>query len=517
MIEDSKIKTEVVERNSDKEIDDPKAVTHKVASIWDTTSPSNKYNPWRDAEFKKVKTPELSKKFKEIVKDCRYYYRKDPIANTTIDKLVEIGVTDLVIDRGSLSDNQYRILEGIKPHILKFLKEGALEYLISGLVVPAISFKWIKKKKLEKMGVKKYKKLWLPEELWFRNPEYLELEESFFSSEPLYYLKIPIEYLRRLKKVVDSNKDVPEMDKIINNLQTSYPGFFEQLKSGKKRILLDNTDRLFIRRKAQTDIPYPTPYLYSALDALKHKRNIRAMDYALASRVIEAIQVFKLGDKDFPLTQETEYMLDDLKEQIQRRYALSPASVERVFQLFGNHTLDIEWVIPPVEALLDKDKYVEVNNDIIYALGFPRILIMGESKRTGSSDHDFATLSPMATMENFRQKLIRIAEHIFDEVVRRNDLGDYGGVRFEKMNLIKFKEFSAALLELYTKGNVSRGTVSDFYGYNWEEEVNKRKKEKEILEELGLDEYDEQPFDKRNEGQNNNGEGENQPNNGEKE
>lgn len=501
MVNDTKIKTEVVEKNKREELKDPKAISHMTSALWERTSPSSIYNPWRDANYKKAKAPLLNdREYLKAVEECRYFYRKDPIANTTIDKLVEIGITDLIIDKGSLSENQYRMLEGIKDEVLDFLKDGALEFLVSGLVIPEITFEWKRKKVLEDMGVKKYSEAWLPKEMWYRNPENIELKESFMSREPLYYLNVPDEYIKALNKILDT--DTPEHNRMVNEFMTSYPGFVEQLKKGEKKVLLIDKNNLFIRRKSMVDSPYPTPYLYPAIESLQHKRNIRAMDFALASRVIEAIQVFKLGDKDFPLTKETEYQLEDLKTQISTRYSLSPASIERVFQLFGNHTLEIEWIIPPVEALLDDTKYREVNNDIIYALGFPRILIMGEAERTGSSNHDYATLSPIATMENFRNRLIRIAKYIFDEIVRKNDLGDYGGVRFEKVNLVLFKDFSEALLNLYEKGNISRESVSNFYGYNWDEEVNKRKREKSLLDELGLDEYNPQPFDKRENNQN---------------
>jgi len=491
----AKIKAEAVGRPQRNKIKDPKTASHMTSAIWDGNSPQNAYNPWRAADTKQVKAAVLDdKKFNKVVEECRYFYRKDPIANTTIDKLVELGVTELIIDKGSLSDNQYRILEGIKPKVLDFMRDGALEFLVSGMVVPSITFEWKRKADLESIGVKKYTKAWLPKDMWYRNPKHLELEESFISREPTYFLKIPDSYLRRLKNLLSTGRQ--EDTKLVTDLMTSFPGFVEQLKAGEKKVILKDKHSLFIRRKPMVDTPYPTPYLYAAIESLQHKRNIRAMDFALASRVIEAIQIFRLGDKDFPLTKETEYQLEDLKAQIESRYALSPASIERVFQLFGNHTLQIEWVIPPVEALLDDAKYAEVNNDIIYALGFPRILIVGESERSGSSDHDFATLSPVATMESFRGKLLRIAKYIFDEVVRRNDLGDYGGVRFEQINLVKFEQFSQALLELYEKGNLSRESIADYYGYNWDEEVHKRKDEKDLLEELGLDEYNPQPFDK---------------------
>jgi len=494
---DSTVKAEATTRLQKEKLSDPKTASHMTSAIWDT--PSNSYNvanPWRDAPYKKPNAGALTARdYEKIVDRCRYFYRRDPIASTTIDKLIELGINELIVDKGSLSENQYRMLEGIKPQIVDFLQEGAQEFLISGLVVPSITFEWKKKADLEDMGVKKYSKAWLPKDMWYRNPKNLELKDSFISREPRYYVNIPTEYLKLLQESLTPT--TPEDSKTISDFLTSYPGFVEQIKAGNRKILLKDDHHLFIRRKPMVDTPYPTPYLYSALESLEHKRNIRAMDFALASRVIEAIQIFRLGDKDFPLTQETEYQLEDLKSQISSRYAVSPASVERVFQLFGNHTLDVSWVIPPVEALLSNDKYKEVNNDIIYALGFPRVLIMGEAERSGSADHDFATLSPLATMENFRNKLLRIAKYIYDEVVKKNDLGDYGGVRFEKINLVKFDDLSVALLELYEKGNISRTSISEFYGYNWNEEVHSRKEEKDLLEKLGLDEYNPQPFDKQ--------------------
>ena len=46
--------------------------------------------------------------------------------------------------------------------------------------------------------------------------------------------------------------------------------------------------------------------MYPALEPLKHKRNIRRMDYSIASRVISAIQLIKLGNDDFPVTEDDE-------------------------------------------------------------------------------------------------------------------------------------------------------------------------------------------------------------------
>jgi len=243
---DSKITVEANARPLKQKLTDPKTASHMTAAIWDTPSNSrNVSNPWRDAPYKREKSGSLNAKgYEKVVEECRYFYRKDPIASTTINKLVEIGINDLIIDKGSLSENQYRMLDGLRPQIIDFLQEGAQEFLVSGLVVPSITFEWKNKSSLENMGVKKYSKAWLPKDMWYRNPKHIELKESFVSREPRYYINIPQEYLKLLQKSLTPT--VPEDSKDISDFLTSYPGFVEQIKAGSKKLLLNDEHHLFI-------------------------------------------------------------------------------------------------------------------------------------------------------------------------------------------------------------------------------------------------------------------------------
>jgi len=134
------------------------------------------------------------------------------------------------------------------------------------------------------------------------------------------------------------------------------------------------------------DAEYPIPYLYPGLESYKHKRNLRRMDYSIASRVISAILHVKAGSDEFPLTEDQQDVLDDLESKFHWREGISPTDIERVFTLFTNHTIELNWVFPDVEALLNDKKYDAVNKDIILALGFPRILITGETERSFTSD-----------------------------------------------------------------------------------------------------------------------------------
>ena len=164
----------------------------------------------------------------------------------------------------------------------------------------------------------------------------------------------------------------------------NYPDMVAAINSGSREMRLDND--LVIRRKFLPDNPYPISYVASSLEALQHKRKLRRMDYSIIDKVISAIMHIKVGSDDFPITdapEDKEY-IDDISTQLQMR-ANSRLNLERIFQLITNHTVEIEWIFPDIELLLNDKKYDDINQEILFGLGFPRILITGESQRTGTS------------------------------------------------------------------------------------------------------------------------------------
>lgn len=457
-------------------------------TIWDVYGYNNKNNIWSSDDVDKLEITD--KEFHELVNLCRFYYRKDPIAGTVVDKMVEIGITNLVMDKGSISDNEFRIYEGVLPNLQQFIQNCALEYLISGLVIPEISYASVNKSKLMDYGIKKYNSLTLPVAMWLRDPKTIKIYSTMVLDSPSYFVILPDEliwFLTHGGQYPGGNKD----EKLYKELLTLYPEFVQQVQEGHKEILLEND--LIVRRRPLTDNPYPTPYLNRSLEAFKHKRNLRRMDYAIASRVISAIQLVKLGNDEFPLTEDDEEAFDEIKKQMVHSKSFGK-DIDRIFQLFGNHTLTIEWIYPPIEALLDDAKYNEVNQDIFFGLGFPRILTTGETLRTGSSDPEFASVSPTKTMENMQKDLITIADGIVKEISVMNGFKNIPTIRFSKINISTFKNFVEAMNSLYETGNISRTSYDDAFGYNWEDEVDRKEFENKELEKRGLEEFSPMPF-----------------------
>lgn len=480
--------TKVTKETNEQDVE--KLITAISATLTPLGTYNSTSNPWMPDDVDKLEKTNKLNTYRKIVEACRFFYRKDPLSATTINKLVEIGITDLEITQSTLSENEYRIFTAIKPKLKEFAENMAHEFLLTGLVVPEVQFTSVTKEQLKYYDIKKYNTLTLPTAMWLRDAETITIEYSMLGPELSYYVQIPQELIHFIQSggtYPDGNRD----SALFQKLQILYPEFISEVLEGSTKVLLHND--LIFRRKPQTDTPYPIPYLESALESLYHKRNLRRMDYSIAARVIGAILLFRLGDKDFPLTEENRDELEELKSQIFWRDGMGK-NVERIFQLFSNHTLQIDWIMPDTNALLADAKYKDINQEIIFSLGFPRILITGESERTGTSDPQFAMMSPMKTMETFRDNIVSVLQYVINEVARQNNLKYTPVISFKPINLVAFKDFFDALNSLYTGGNVSRQTFAEFIGVNWEDEMYKKEEENKLLKEKQLGEFAPQPF-----------------------
>ena len=455
-----------------------------------TTAYATSTNVWKDAKTFAGKIVDKAA-FDEQVTMCRFFYKTEPMVSTVINKLVEIGINDIIISKSGLSDNEFRIFSTLKPRLLEFSETIAQELLLSGLVVPEIGYGPIEKDEIFELGIKKYSRLIFPISMWVRDPKSIVINSSLMSDTPSYFVIIPEEVINFIKnggKYADGNEDKDLFD----NLKTYYPEFVKKVMAGEKKFLIDN--KLIIRRKYLTDNPYPIPYIASSLDALQHKRRMRRMDYSIMDKVISAIMHVKVGSDEFPVTssEEDKTVFSDLRTQLMMRFQ-SDQNLERVFQLITNHTVGISWVFPDTGLLADNQRYDNINEEILFGLGFPRVLITGEASKSGTSNSEVAIMSPVKTMESLRRKILKIIRDICKTVALENNL-KAPNVKFKALNLHSFVDFMNSLEKLYNMSGVSRDSVAEYLGYNFEEEADKLENEEKLIQQKGLSEFGQQPF-----------------------
>lgn len=449
-------------------------------------------NPWTDAKLSMNKAYDFNK-FVETTSLCRFFYRTEPVVSTVVNKLVEIGINDLVFSKNKLSDNEFRLYKALKPKLMEFAEQMAQEYLLSGLVVPEVGYGKIEDKEfIFSLGVKKLSSLTLPDSMWVRDPKSIKILSFMLSDKPTYFVKIPTEVVQFIKSgglLPDGTKN-EELYKLIIEF---YPDFVKAIGDGKTEVILENEN--IIRRKYTSDNPYPISYITSSLDALQHKRKLRRMDYTLIDKVISAILHIKVGSDEFPITEspEDQEYLAELNTQLKLR-GNNEQLFERVFQLVTNHTVEIAWVFPNVEILLNEKKYEDINQEILFGLGFPRVLITGESQRTGTSDPELAMLAPVKTMENFRSKIIEVIRDICTKVAMENGFRNSPNVEFKALSLHNFADFINGLSKLYDASALSRTDLARVYGVDFMDQVEKLEQENKELTQRGLPTFGPTPF-----------------------
>jgi len=452
-------------------------------TLLDLSPDSSKYGLSSPNEPDKLNIP---KEWTKLIETIRFYYERDPIVSTVVDKFVDIGVNGLINNRGDSSDEVFDVYEEMKDDLLSFLKDMAREYLLSGLVMPEVTWSSIDLSK--ELGDNNI--VTLPVGYWLRDPQLIIAKTTPIPNRLNYYMIITDEtryFIVTGGKYFDGTEDKETYEILVKQ----YPQFVAAVKKGDATIKLEDYF-IVIRRAPVSGKAYPTPYLLGVLESLAYKRSLRKMDFAIASRVISAIQIITLGNDEFPLTEADEDQLIDLKEQM--RWRGREDNIERVFQLFGNHTLSIEWIYPNTEAMLDGGKYDEVDQDIMFGLGFPRILLSGETDKSGTSSAEFAMFSPAESIRAVRLALKPFTEKLYKEIARLNGYDKIPELEFERLRLYDVEKMSRSVMDMYEKGVLSRTSYLNVAGYEFDREIDNIVREREILEENNIPEFAPQPF-----------------------
>lgn len=427
--------------------------------------------------------------YHRIIKIIRKFYKFDSIAGPVIDRMADMAMTKLKNRKnvprnaGKVEDTVMAYYDAVAEKLTPVLRTFALEYLLHGMVVSGYTFEKIRGNLLsEKLGRTRYT---FPKNVWVRNPDNIELKRKDTGIDRAVYIRVPEDHINAIKTEYISNNIVnPAYQYMVDN----YPDYYiEAVKAGEKKVQL--TDVRMIARKLNSYDPYPKPYLSNAVSALQHRESLKAMDRAIINRAIEAIRLIKVGDKDFPAIDE------DLIE-IEKLVNSHNSNGERVFNLITGHTTTIEWVIPPLEALLNEAKYVEATADIFLGLGFPRIFISGETLRSNSSDASIASMGPKSTLEDMRTAIIEWIRELYRELAEINGFTRIPEPYFMPVAIVDYTALVQFARDAYKSAAISRDTYAQLWGsdYDTESEQIASEREDDIASEDMLLKQQEQEF-----------------------
>jgi hypothetical protein len=403
-----------------------------------------------------------SKKYSyhEIVKYCRYFYERDTIARTVINRMVNLAVTRLR-NRKEDKDVNNAFYDAISLKLQPFLKHMATEYFVNGMVVPAFTYKTVMMNKLDPSLSRK--RVEIPDQFWIRNAANIKLRKRPTSMDRAIYLELPqdeIMFIVNKGKRSDGTDDTAAYRELLKQ----HPEYVKAVQDGQRTFPIDGTNPIYCDLTSYNE--YPLPYLQNALSAMQHKEYLKLMDKTIVSRSIELLRQIKVGSDTFPAT-------DDDIAATQQAISEAAASGDRVFNLFTNHTVEVSWVLPPLDALLNESKYAEPNSDIFLALGFPRILTVGESLRSNSSDSRIATLGPMTTLSELREKIIEWVKLLYEDLATRNGFTEWPDPYFSPIQFQDMTALTQFAIQAQQIGAISKDTIAQLYGSTYEEEQQK--------------------------------------------
>jgi len=113
------------------------------------------------------------------------------------------------------------------------------------------------------------------------------------------------------------------------------------------------------------------------------------------------------------------------------------------------------------------------NADIFLAMGFPRILTVGESLRSNSSDSRIATLGPMSTLTEVRERILSWIEWFYEDLAERNNMATWPKPYFSPIQFQDMTALTQFAIQAQQIGAISKDTISQLYGTTYEEEQQK--------------------------------------------
>ena len=436
-------------------------LTKTVASF--TPNPIFMYNLNTVGYYDPTQVPfDNSRKYTyhELIVFCRHFYERDTIARTVINRMVNLAITKLRNRKGDYDETSIKFFDAVAKKLQPFLKHLATEYFIHGMAVPGITYKQVMLNRLDPtLGRRRVE---IPDAMWVRNPANIKLRKKPNGMDRAVFIEIPMDEVTFITQKGKRNDGTDDSAAYKELLRTN-PAYVRAVVAGQRLFPIEEK-ALYADLVSYND--YPLPFLQNALRAMQHKEYLKLMDQTIVSRSIELLRQIKVGSDQFPATQ------DDI-EATQRAITDAATSGDRVFNLFTNHTVEIKWVLPPLDALLNEAKYAEPNADVFLALGFPRILTVGESLRSNSSDSRIASLGPTATLTELRERIIQWIEWLYEDLATRNNLSEWPQPYFSPIQFQDMTALTQFAIQAQQVGAISKDTIAQLYNTTYEDEQAK--------------------------------------------
>jgi hypothetical protein len=301
----------------------------------------------------------------------------------------------------------------------------------------------------------KWSQSYMPIRYTVLNPLLVNIEGSLLFDQAKVTLEAPPELKKLFQKQA---KDLTPEDKELIKLLPSE--FKNAVKAGKPIELNPELVGKIDYRKQPYE-RYSRPRGVRAFDSFEYKSKLKEADISTLDGITNYILKITVGNDTFPVTDAAE--LD--------RVAQLFNTPSKSFDIVYNHTLSIEKIVSPeIEAVLGKDKYGQVMEDITGALAFPRQLIDG----MGSLNAASAKLVVMSVVEEINYARRQVTNWIYREyrqIAEAMKFDMYPKVRWDDTILKDIILYMTIISQLVDRRMLSYRTALEELGFNYDNEL----------------------------------------------
>jgi hypothetical protein len=421
---------------------------------------------------------------KNLYERVMKYYYTEPIVGSVINLLSSLAskgfendIDDPDIknfyDTWAFDVNFEEILDWIYLDLFKTSNVTTYKYIANyeprvSTILPVGKKPKAKTKSTGKVSAAK-KKIWskghLPVGYTVLNPALVNIEGNLLFNKVAVSLTPPPELGELLKK--PSGEQTEEEKTLLKSLPTE----LKKAAEGGGEFQLDSRLVNTITYKKQPYERYARPRTARVFDSIEYKQALRNADLSTLDGISNYILKITIGNDDYPVVSQEEL------EAVAQLFNTPSKS----FDVVWNHTLKIEKIISPeIEAILGKEKYAQVNDDITGGLSFTRALIDGIGT---TSDVAWAVRGVREDIEYARKQVTRWVYNEYRQIAEAMGFERFPRVRWDEGILKDDILYKNVLASMVDRRMLSYETALESLGFDFENEKGNMEKELPLVEE----------------------------------
>lgn len=411
---------------------------------------------------------------KNRIAACREAYDHSGIIGNAIDILIDFALEGISIIHESPSINRFYNNWAIKVNLFNLVEEILKAYYRDGNVailklrgkIPTRTFRNLKKvissdffidDNISSVKIIPYA---------YQVLDILRVTKSsndvFGESDILY--KMPNEDLNIIKN--------PKNDRQRNFVEKYKSSIGEEnfkrlVKNGELAIPSNRVSFLYYKKDSYKKLA--NPMFWRIIPDLKYKKALRDMDISAVESVKNAITIFKLGDTPggFPPSPDMFTKLSNILN-----------APTKTHNMIWSDLIGMESNYPPVDKILGKEKYEQVDGDIRAGIGISEIILNGQGTNFSNSFISVKTL--LERLESGRKIIFMWLDKELRDIAKSMKFKKPPVLKFGRMSLSDEKTQKMLLLELVDRNMVSYQTCVERFGESFEIEIQRLKEEDKI-------------------------------------